>query len=158
MNKTVLGQDKEGNKIEMNISDLSWRISVYGIAIKDEKVLMISQNFGYALPGGAVELGEKHEDTLVREIFEESGYKVKAKKLLDVQTSFFRHPLFNKDIHSIRIFFECEIEGGDLNSTNLLEAEKSWGSKPEWVELSELENIKIGDSADLVSIIKKVIN
>ena len=59
MYKTVIGQDKDGNKIEMDISDLSWRISVYGIVVKDEKVLMISQNFGYSLPGGAIELGEK---------------------------------------------------------------------------------------------------
>ncbi|MDD2655957.1 MAG: NUDIX domain-containing protein [Patescibacteria group bacterium] len=108
MNKTVTGEDKDRNKIEMNISDLSWRISVYGIVTKDEKVLMISQNFGYSLPGGGIDLGETIENAISREVLDETGYNVQIKKIIDVQTSFFRHPSFNKDVHAIRIFFSCE--------------------------------------------------
>ena len=55
------------------------RPSVRGIIIKDEKIAMMhSLKYDYyKLPGGGIEDGEQLEDTLIREVKEESGLVVK---------------------------------------------------------------------------------
>ena len=59
------------------------RPSVRGIIIKDSKVAMIhSLKYDYyKLPGGGIEHGETHEETLIREVREESGLIVKAESI-----------------------------------------------------------------------------
>lgn len=55
------------------------RPSVRGIVIEDGKIAMmhsIKYDY-YKLPGGGIEAGEKLEDTLIREVREESGLVVK---------------------------------------------------------------------------------
>ena len=56
------------------------RPSVRGIIIKDGKVAMMhSLKYDYyKLPGGGMEPGESYEETLMREVQEESGLIVKA--------------------------------------------------------------------------------
>lgn len=62
--------------------DLSWEVvtrpSVRGIIIKDEKVLLIySKKYNYyKFPGGGINNNESNQDTLIREVKEESGYIV----------------------------------------------------------------------------------
>ncbi len=55
------------------------RPSVRGIIIKDGKIAMMhSLKYDYyKLPGGGIEEGESYEETLVREVKEESGLVVK---------------------------------------------------------------------------------
>ena len=55
------------------------RPSVRGIVIKDGKIAMMhSLKYDYyKLPGGGIEEGEELEDTLIREVREESGLVVK---------------------------------------------------------------------------------
>jgi len=55
------------------------------------KVLLIKRKYSpnegrWALPGGLVELGERVQDAVVREIKEETGLEVVLKGLLDVAT------------------------------------------------------------------------
>ncbi len=54
------------------------RPSVRGIIIKDKKIAMIhSLKYDYyKFPGGGIENGESHIDTLIREVQEESGLQV----------------------------------------------------------------------------------
>lgn len=42
----------------------------------------------WAIPGGAMELGESSLDAAVREFYEETGIQVQAKRLLNVYTNF----------------------------------------------------------------------
>ena len=55
------------------------RPSVRGIVVKDNKIAMMhSLKYDYyKLPGGGIEDGESYEETLVREVREESGLVVK---------------------------------------------------------------------------------
>ena len=59
------------------------RPSVRGIIIKNGKIAMMhSLKYDYyKLPGGGIEHGETHEETLVREVREESGMVVKAESI-----------------------------------------------------------------------------
>ncbi len=59
------------------------RPSVRGIMIKDGKIAMIhSRKYDYyKLPGGGIEEGEAYEETLIREVKEESGLVVKPESI-----------------------------------------------------------------------------
>lgn len=105
MGKVVKGTDINGNEVDMNVEELYFRPAVYGIVIKDEKVLMITQNFGYSLPGGGLDLGETFEEALVREMKEETGYEVESVRLLEATSQFFKLPWSNKNAQTLRFFF-----------------------------------------------------
>lgn len=59
-------------------------VSVKGVAVQDEMVLLLqNERNEWELPGGKLELGEDPEECVVREIGEESGWRVAAGALLD---------------------------------------------------------------------------
>jgi 8-oxo-dGTP pyrophosphatase MutT (NUDIX family) len=59
-------------------------VSVKGVAVQDEMVLLLqNERNEWELPGGKLELGEDPADCVVREIAEESGWRVTAGALLD---------------------------------------------------------------------------
>src|SRR6266478_2668454 len=82
--------DVHGVARDFDSTELKWRPSAYGIVIKDQKILL-SPQFGdkYDLPGGGVDLKEKLEEAVVREVKEETGIDVKNPKYLGFEESFF---------------------------------------------------------------------
>jgi 8-oxo-dGTP pyrophosphatase MutT (NUDIX family) len=59
-------------------------VSVKGVVVQAGKVLLLeNERAEWELPGGKLELGEDPPDCLVREISEETGWKVTAGPLLD---------------------------------------------------------------------------
>lgn len=67
-------------------------IGVGGIVIHDNKALLVKLNYGRAankfwlIPGGFLEPGETLIEGVTREVFEETGMKVKAEGVLGVRT------------------------------------------------------------------------
>ncbi|WP_170236313.1 NUDIX hydrolase [Streptococcus hyovaginalis] len=60
------------------------------LANQDGKILLQlrGDKKTWAIPGGAMELGESSLDTAVREFYEETGIEVQVKRLLNVYTNF----------------------------------------------------------------------
>lgn len=63
-------------------------LGVYGLLIKDNKILLIKKVGGpyhgkLDLPGGSIEHSEKPTDALIREFLEETGLKVNKYELFD---------------------------------------------------------------------------
>ena len=55
------------------------RLAIKGVVMKEGKVLLIHTNKGdYKFPGGGVKKGEEIEETLKREIAEETGFSLKV--------------------------------------------------------------------------------
>ena len=59
------------------------------VIIQNEEVLLMKRAHDpkagfYSAPGGLVELGEKFEDSAIREVEEETGLKVRLERLIDV--------------------------------------------------------------------------
>jgi 8-oxo-dGTP diphosphatase len=68
------------------------RHGAYGIVIQDSRILLTQKKSGpykglWGLPGGAIEFGETPEETLKRELMEESCIKVSKLEFLTIATS-----------------------------------------------------------------------
>jgi 8-oxo-dGTP diphosphatase len=157
MSKKVSAVDVHGNKYTVDTASLEWRPSVYGIVIKDNKILLSPQFDGHDLPGGGLELGEQMEEGVIREVQEETGLTVKNPKLVDVKVSFFRSfHAENKSYHSILFYYICEHVGGDISTAGFDEYEKEYAQPAQWVLLSEINQLKPAATVDWRPIVKKV--
>ena len=91
------------------------KLTTDGVIIQDEGILLIKRkNEPYkdkwALPGGFVEYGEKVEDSVIREVFEETGLKTKINYLFNVYSDPNRDPRG----HTITLVYILESTGGTL--------------------------------------------
>lgn len=159
---TVRSKDIEGVQYDVDTSELQWRPSAYGIVVREGKILLTKQNDTYHLPGGGVELGERFEDTVIREVKEETGIEVKNPRLVDVSSSFFTYfsDETNKNIHNqtILLFYACDYVGGELSIDGFDEGEKQVGGMPEWLEYSELESVKSKSTYDWKLVVRKYLS
>jgi 8-oxo-dGTP diphosphatase len=106
-------------------------VSIDAVIIKDDKVLLIQRgsepNKGFwGIPGGYVGWDESAEDTVKREVKEETNLDVKGVRLVGVYTSPDRHP---KQV--INIVYLVEVNNEELkHGDDALDAK--------WVSLDEL--------------------
>jgi 8-oxo-dGTP diphosphatase len=154
---TVICEDIEGNKFEVKTSELTFRPAVYGIIIKDKKILLSKQWDGYDFPGGGIELGEDTQNALIREVKEETGMDVKPLKIQYCSNSFFKLPFKGNFVHSIHMYYKCDITGGELSTEFFDENEVKYADHPEWVDLDKIPNIKIYSSVDAMEVLKDLI-
>lgn len=117
------------------------RVGSYGLIIKDNKIALIRKaRGGYKglldLPGGGVEHGEKPEETLIREIKEETGCNVSKYKLLSVQSTVIKwhDEEFNEDLHQIGILYKVELKDYSLK-------EDGDGFDSEGCDFYEIDNL-----------------
>lgn len=92
-------------------------LTVDGIIIIDDKICLINRKNEpfkgkWALPGGFVEYGEKVEDAVIREIFEETGLTTSINFLVGVYSDPNRDPRG----HTVSIVYSLNIIKGELKS------------------------------------------
>jgi 8-oxo-dGTP diphosphatase len=93
------------------------KITVDGVVMRDDQLLLVKRKNEpfkgrWALPGGYVEYGEKTENAIVREVFEETGLQTCVRELVGVYSDPKRDPRG----HTITIVYDLEIVGGELRS------------------------------------------
>lgn len=103
-----------------------------------QKVLLTQRtdNGRWCLPGGGMEAGESAAETCQREVWEETGLKVRAKKLLGVYSNpdqLVIYPDGNKAFFVV-LNFEVEILGGELG---LSDETTAFG----WFSPAEMESL-----------------
>jgi 8-oxo-dGTP diphosphatase len=91
-------------------------IMVAGILEKDDKVLYVKRKKepfkgGWSFPGVKVNTGERVEDALKRELFEETGLVILPTDILGVCSDPARDPRG----HKISVTFIAKITGGEAN-------------------------------------------
>ncbi len=87
------------------------------VTIKRTKYNGDSEYVYYTLPGGHVEKGETFEETVIREVEEELGIKVK------IEEEFMS--IYNEDIDKYEKFYLCEYVSGDIGT----------GTGPEFINI-----------------------
>ncbi len=151
-------RDIKGKEYLVDSKKVAFRPSVYGILIKQNKILLSRQWDGYDFPGGGIKINETIREALKREFLEETGLRIKPKKLIECQTSFFITPFEEEAVNSILIYFLCAKNSGRISTRNFDKYEKKYAQKAEWIGLSEIENIKFCNSVDSIEIIGKALN
>lgn len=93
------------------------KVDVRGVVIRDGKMLMVREKVDgcWSLPGGWADVGLTPYENAVKEVWEESGLKVKPIRLLGVMDKkCHSHPPF--PWYCYKIFVLCEIIGGELKA------------------------------------------
>lgn len=152
--KQVICEDIEGKTYQVDTQELTFRPAVYGVIVQNGKILMSKQWDGYDLPGGGIELGESTEAALVREVKEETGLNVKVGSILGCEHSFFKLPFKGNFVHSIHLYYECEVVGGELSTEFFDEQEKQYADKPEWIDVGRLKDLTIYSSCDISKVLE----
>src|SRR5690625_2995354 len=96
------------------------KVDVRAVVFRDNKILMVQEESdgAWALPGGWGDIGLSPSEVAVKEVQEESGFDVKAVKLIGIFDKKL-HPHPDSPYHTYKIFIQCEITGGDRKSTRL---------------------------------------
>ena len=92
-------------------------LTVDGILFKDHSILLVQRKHApfqgaWALPGGFVEYGEKTEDAVVREVFEETNVKTKIRSIFGVYSDPHRDPRG----HTVTVVYLIDWVDGDLHA------------------------------------------
>ena len=118
-------------------------IGVYGICIKDNKLLCIKKVRGpyknrFDLPGGSQKESEGLTETLVREFQEETGCQIKGYGNCRAYDVFVEES--NRTVHHIMVFYNVDInlEQQDTISEKL-EDELNDSSGIYWIDLEKLD-------------------
>lgn len=155
---SVTCHDIEGNTYQVSANKLTFRPAVYGVIIQNNKVLLSKQWDGYDFPGGGIELGESTEEALEREVKEETGIEVNVGQILHSEHSFFKLPFKGTFVHSIHLYYQCEMIAGELSTQFLVAQEQEYAGMPEWIDLDRLDQVKIYNSVDLSKVLKSIRN
>lgn len=88
------------------------KVDIRGVVVKDGRMLMVreKEEGEWSLPGGWADLLLSPSDIAVKEVREESGYEVKALRLLAVLDNHKHNP--PAPYHAYKMFVHCEITGG----------------------------------------------
>ncbi|MFJ7213580.1 NUDIX domain-containing protein [Amycolatopsis sp. NPDC098790] len=66
------------------VAEAGYPVSIKGVLIRDDRVLLVhNERDEWELPGGRIEPGETPEETVAREITEETGLPVEVAEILD---------------------------------------------------------------------------
>jgi len=86
------------------------KVDVRGVVFRDRRVLLVRglDDGHWTPPGGWAEVGERPGEAVEKEVREESGYEVRASRLLAVQDRDLRdRPRW--PVHGYKLFFRCEL-------------------------------------------------
>ena len=93
------------------------KVDVRGAIVADGKVLLVQERADgrWALPGGWADVGDLPSETVVREVWEETGFQVVVSKLIGVYDGN-RSGTPLSFYHAYKLVFLCEITGGAARS------------------------------------------
>jgi 8-oxo-dGTP diphosphatase len=126
------------------------RVGAYAVVERDGAVLLArwvgSRPPRWTLPGGGLDHGEDPRHGAVREVEEETGYRVELRRLLTVESfrALVDRPDGPIDHHAICVIYAAEVLGGELR-------DEVGGSTDTaaWVPLKDVPTLVRGGLVDL---------
>ncbi|MBN1300069.1 MAG: NUDIX hydrolase [Melioribacteraceae bacterium] len=116
---TKLDSEKVGKVFMKQPGYATPKIDVRSAVIRNEEILLVqeSTDLHWAMPGGWADVGDIPSQVAVRETKEESGYDIKAKKVIGVfDANRSGRPL--EFFHAFKIIFLCELIGGEAATSS----------------------------------------
>jgi ADP-ribose pyrophosphatase YjhB (NUDIX family) len=95
------------------------KVDVRGAVIRDDKILLVQERADgrWCMPGGWADVGDLPSEMVAREVWEESGFEVVARKVIGVYDAN-RSGVPLAFFHAYKIIFLCELVGGQARSSN----------------------------------------
>lgn len=114
------------NLVDLFRSEIGYatpKVDVRAAVFLQDRVLLVKERSdgGWTLPGGWADVGESPSVSVVREVKEESGYDVVARKIAAVYDRD-RHGHPPMPYHIYKLFFLCELIGGSPQTSFETEA------------------------------------
>lgn len=118
------------------------KVDVRAAVFRDEAILLVKERADegrWTLPGGWADVCESPSESVVREVYEESGFQTRAVKLIAVYDRS-KHPHIPPfPYHVYKIFFLCKIIDGEPSTSFETEAVGFFGEH----ELPELSITRV---------------
>jgi len=99
------------------------KIDSRGVIFREDKILLVQEkldNDRWTLPGGWVDIGEPPSVAVEREVWEETGYRVRAVKLLALYDRH-KHGHPPSLFHAYKVFFRCDLLSDERNEAPNIE-------------------------------------
>ena len=111
--QTELSKESILESFSMQAGYSTPKVDVRGAVVRDNKILLIQERMDgkWAMPGGWADLGNSPASVAEREVWEESGYRVKAEKVVAVFDANRIEPF--EFYHAFKIIFLCRLIGGE---------------------------------------------
>ena len=89
------------------------RVDVRGAVFRDGKLLLVRERMdeGWTMPGGWADVGDIPSQAAEREVWEEAGFRVAARRVIGVYDANRSGPL--ELFHAFKIVFLCDLLGGE---------------------------------------------
>lgn len=124
---------------------MDMRVAAYAVIERRGSILLThwrrGRMHGWTLPGGGIENGEDPQETVVREVLEETGLTAKTGKLLGVDSRvMIREEVEDgqdPQLHTIRIVYRATVADGPLRN----EVDGS-SDEARWVPIREIRSLK----------------
>lgn len=112
-NQSGLSKESVLQSFSLQAGYVTPKIDVRGAIIRENKILLIQEKSDgkWAMPGGWADLGDAPASVAEREVWEESGYRVKAEKVVAVIDANRIKPM--EFYHAFKIIFLCRLIGGE---------------------------------------------
>lgn len=101
------------DSFSMQAGYITPKIDVRGAVVRDRKILLIQERADgrWAMPGGWADLGNAPASVAEREVWEESGFRVKTEKVVAVIDANRIRPM--EFYHAYKIIFLCKLLDGE---------------------------------------------
>jgi ADP-ribose pyrophosphatase YjhB (NUDIX family) len=112
-NQSEIAKESVIESFSMQVGYITPKIDVRGAVVQEGKILLIQERADekWAMPGGWADLGNTPASVAEREVWEESGYRVKAEKVVAVIDANRIQPM--EFYHAYKIIFLCKLVGGE---------------------------------------------
>jgi ADP-ribose pyrophosphatase YjhB (NUDIX family) len=94
------------------------RVDVRGAVFQDGKLLLVKERAdgGWTMPGGWADVGDVPSQAAEREVWEEAGFHVRARKLVGVYDANRNGPL--ELFHAFKLVFLCDLIDGEARPSD----------------------------------------
>ena len=113
-----LSKESVLESFSMQAGYMTPKVDVRGAVIRDGKILLIQERAdgNWAMPGGWADLGNSPASVAEREVWEESGFRVKTEKVVAVIDANRIEPL--EFYHAYKIIFLCRLLEGEPRTSH----------------------------------------
>ncbi len=112
-NQSTLAKETVLESFSMQVGYITPKVDVRGAVVQDGKILLIQERADgkWAMPGGWADLGNSPASVAEREVWEESGFRVKAEKVVAVLDANRIQPF--EFYHAYKLIFLCKLLEGE---------------------------------------------